>query len=302
MSNASVLEDNFKKIRLQSKRSRGEGINLSFKCNNNCIFCYDQLRRKQIKDKTLEQVKSEVLQLKNNEVNIISLRGSEPTIYPQILELIRFIKSQDLKFRLTSNARFFYYEEMAKTFAENGLVNVYTSLHSDKAEIHDELTRAVGSFKQTVGGIKNLLKHGVEVETNTTILKQNCKDLKKVAEFISEEFNKIARARFSFLYHQGTEGDINFWRTLVPSISEVRNEVTEAMGVFRKHGIYSFIEKLPVCGAPKYYKDFKPEDYVIRVNTKPPICASCKYFRDNYCIGVNEVYLKLYGEKDLKPQ
>ena len=66
--------------------------------------------------------------------------------------------------------------------------------------------------------------------------------------------------------------------------------------------LYSFMEKLPVCGAPKYHLDFKPEDYVIKANKKPLICSSCKYYNNNYCIGVSPTYLRLYGEKDLIPQ
>lgn len=289
-------------MRILSKRYRGEGISLSYKCNNNCVFCYDQLRRKKTKDKTLEQAKSEILQLKDSGVHLIALRGSEPTIYPHLFELIRFINSQGLKFRLTTNARSFYYEDFTKAIIKMGLAQVYTSLHSHKAKVHDDLTRVEGSFKQTFEGIKNLLKHGVEVETNTTIVRQNVGHLKDIAQFFSEEFSSIYRVRFSFLYCKGVEADLKSWSLLMPSLAETRDSLTAAMDTFRENRIYSFMEKVPVCGAPKHCLDFKSEDYVIRANTKPQACFSCKYYHGDRCVGISPVYLKIHGENDLIPQ
>lgn len=295
------LEEHFNRIRGGSKTPRGEGITLTYKCNNNCVFCYDHEKRKQVTDMPLEQAKSEVLRLKNKGQKVISLRGSEPTIYAHLLELLQFIKDQGLKFRLTTNARVFYYEDFTKTLTSMGLVSVYTSLHSYLPEVHDNLTRAPESFTQTSTGIKNLLKYGVEVETNTTIVKQNVNHLKDVAQFFSEEFKNLYKARFSFLYHRGVGVNLKIWSRLMPTLSETREHITEAMDTFRKNKIYSFIEKLPVCGAPKYCKDFKPEDYVIRANKKPAKCFSCKYYHNDYCVGISPIYLKLYGEKDLMP-
>lgn len=297
-----MSDNSFEELRIKSKIPHSTGIKLTFKCNNKCIFCYDNTRRKTIKDKPLDRVKSEVIRLKNMGVSLIALRGSEPTVYPHILELIRFIKKQGLNFRLSTNARLFYYEEVTKTFVQNGLAEVYISLHSSKAEVHDNLTRVTGSFKQTCNGIKNLLKYGVQVETNTTILRQNVEHLEEIAQFLSNEFNRLYRARFSFLYHLGVGADIEAWRLIMPSLSETKNNLTKAMDVLRGNNIYSFIEKLPVCGAPKYFQDFKPEDYVIRANKKPLACSSCRYYYDAYCVGISPVYLELYGDSDLTPQ
>ncbi len=283
-----------------SKRPRGQGIDLCFRCNNRCIFCYDNHKRNDISDKPLEQAKKDVLALKKKGINIISLRGSEPTIYPHIYQLVSFINNHGLKFRMTTNARIFSYVETAKKFASLGLDNVYVSLHSHKADIHDKLTQTKGSFDQTLKGIKNLLASGVRVETNTTILKQNVEDLPKITQLLSRY--GLFRARFSFLFCEGVGLDIGWWKKLMPSIAETRESLSEAMNIFQVRGIYSFIEKLPICGAPQYYRDFKPEDYVIAANIKPEICQKCAYHKDNYCVGVSPMYLKMYGEKDLIPQ
>jgi cyclic pyranopterin phosphate synthase len=299
--NLLIEKEYFSKQRIISKQPKGPGLNLTYKCNSKCIFCYDATKRTNLKDLPLDEAKIQLINLKNKGVKIVSLRGSEPTVYPYLFELIKFIKSINLRFRMTTNARFFSYEKNAENFAHMGLDNVYTSIHSANLMVHDSLTRSPGSFKQSVLGIDNLIKNGVKVETNTTILKQNVKELPDIARFLSTRFNKIHRARFSFLYTSESGLSLNEWKKMMPSLTETKPYVTKAMDVFRKKGIYSFIEKMPICGSPKYYLDFKPEDYVIKSNIKPKKCSRCIYYDDNYCVGLSKTYLDIYGTKGIVP-
>jgi sulfatase maturation enzyme AslB (radical SAM superfamily) len=297
----TIKEKKFSLERRLSKQRCDIGLNLTYMCNNRCIFCYDSAKRTNLNNLPFSEAKNEILILKSRGINLISLRGSEPTLYPYIFELIGFIKENNLRFRMTTNARFFSYEKNAENFARMGLDNVYTSIHSANPMVHDRLTLSPGSFKQSIMGIDNLIDKGVRVETNTTILKQNVKELPEIANFLSTRFNKIYRARFSFLYTEGCDLSVKEWKKMMPSLVETRKYVTKAMGIFRKKGIYSFIEKMPICGSPKYSLDFKSEDYVIKDNIKPKKCSKCKYYIDNYCVGLSKTYIKIYGTKGIKP-
>lgn len=286
------------KERLLSK-GLPERLYLTYKCNDNCIFCYDGVRRKTIPDLPLEQAKRLVVKAKNEGQKIISLGGSEPTIYPHLFELIEFIKSLGLKFRMASNLRRCTDKNFAKKLVENGLTSVYTSLHGHNAELHDKIARANGSFESRTEGMKNLAVLGVKIETNTTITTLNFKHLKTITEFIWRNF-KPFRMRFAFLWCKANVLDNP--QGIIPTIPEIRPYLKEAMDYLKKEGPYAFIEKAPICLLPEYWKDFKSEDYMLKENVKPPICRSCKFDNDDNCVGISPVYLSLYGESDLIPQ
>lgn len=285
--------------RLSSKGLPKIRLALTYKCNDNCVFCYDGIYRKTLADLPLEEAKKLVVKAKNEGQKLVSLGGSEPTIYPHLPELIEFIKSLGLKFRMASNLRRCADKNFAKKLAENGLTDVYTSLHGHNAELHDKITRVNGSFQSRTEGMKNLAALGVKIETNTTITTLNFRYLRTIAEFIWQNFEPF-RMRFAFLWCKANVLDDP--KGIIPKIPEIRPYLKEAMDYLKKRGPYAFIEKAPICLLSKYWEDFKSEDYMLKENIKPSICRFCKFYNDNNCVGISPVYLSLYGESDLIPQ
>lgn len=275
------------------------GLSPTYKCNDNCIFCYNGIKRKTVPDMPFEEAKRLVVKMKNEGQTLISLGGSEPTVYPHFLELIGFIKSLGLKFRMASNLRRCSDKNFAKKVVENGLTSIYTSLHGHNAELHDKIARINGSFQSRTEGMRNLAALGVKIETDTTITSLNFRYLKTVAEFIWQNFSPF-RIRFAFLWCKANVLDDP--KGIIPRIPEIRPYLKEAMDYLKEEGPYAFIEKAPICLLPEYWKDFKSEYYMLTENVKPSICRSCKFYSDNNCIGISPVYLSLYGEQDLIPQ
>jgi MoaA/NifB/PqqE/SkfB family radical SAM enzyme len=145
---------------------------LTGSCNNNCRFCYQE--RKFFLD--TEKARSLISEAKKSGENHINFFGGEPTIHPDFLGLVRYVKGQGLDFSLNSNLRLLSYKEVAEKIAGFDPVLIQTSLHGHYPEIHDKLTRTPGSFEQTVKGIKNLLDLGYDpgrIVVNTVITKQN---------------------------------------------------------------------------------------------------------------------------------
>jgi MoaA/NifB/PqqE/SkfB family radical SAM enzyme len=71
-------------------------------CNLKCLGCY---RQKISGDKTLDQIKEEILFLKRwRKVDNISIAGGEPLMHPQIMDVISFIKQQGIKPIMLTNA------------------------------------------------------------------------------------------------------------------------------------------------------------------------------------------------------
>lgn len=104
-------------------------------CNLRCRSCYT-LDKRQVKK--LEEVKEEVgLGLKKRNLETITLLGGEPTLYPQLTEVIGHIKSKGLKCQLLTNGQRFLEErgeELLSRIAAAGADRIL--LHVDAGQAH----------------------------------------------------------------------------------------------------------------------------------------------------------------------
>jgi len=63
---------------------------------------------------------------------------------------------------------------------------VQITVESCVPEIHDEMMRAKGAFKQTITGLNNVLKTKLYVMTNTTMLRTNVHTIPATLDFLAE--------------------------------------------------------------------------------------------------------------------
>jgi len=73
-----IFMNEFKRKQEKSKK-RVSGISLTYECNNNCIFCGDNSKRKNQNVMSLEKAKKKVVEFKKHSKYII-LVGSEPVL------------------------------------------------------------------------------------------------------------------------------------------------------------------------------------------------------------------------------
>jgi len=100
----------------------------------------------------------------------VTFTGGEPTMRSDLVELIGY--SREFVTRLNTSGVLMT-EELAKRLFEASLDVVQMTLYSADPLIHDELVGKQGAFEQTITGIKNALKAGLNVSINTPLIKQN---------------------------------------------------------------------------------------------------------------------------------
>ena len=295
-------------------------IIIGYACNNRCMFCIDENKRK-LYNKTTQEIKNEMIEAKNRGTTYIELIGGETTIRPDALELVSFAK--DLGFNtinMATNGRMFSYLEYTKKMIKAGLTDIIFSIHGHNAEIHDNLTKSLGSFKQLLAGLNNFKKLGFDkIGSNTTIVKQNYKYLPQIGKFIFDQ--GIRNSEFIFVDPSYGAAYDNF-QELVPKISKIAPYVRKCLDIGKKNKIpHWHIRYVPLC----YFQDhlnqiselqevntFKTEhlapDFenfnveesrkeIGRERTKK--CKGCKLF--NKCEGIWKEYIRHYGDEELKP-
>jgi len=297
-------------------------IIMGYSCNNNCIFCCNSKRREETKDEQTPKIKRKILEAKKEGATYLELIGGEPTIRKDIFEIVKFAKKLDFDtIMFATNGRMFSNKEFVKKILDAGINHIVFSIHGHNSRLHDALTMVPGSFKQLKKGVENLKEIGFKnIGSNTTIVKQNYKNLIDIGEFI---YNLGIR-NSEFIFVDPTHGapKENF-DDIVPTYEEVSPYLNSLLEFGKKMGVFHWhVRYYPLCFLEERYhgmiseleekETFKTEhlapDFVNRDversrreigRTKIKGCQECVYF--NKCEGPWKEYVRVLGDEEFKP-
>lgn len=156
---------------------------VTFRCQNNCVHCYAGGPH-ETSELTTPQWKQVIDRLKDIGVFILTFTGGEPTLREDLPELLLYAQNNGMVTGLVTNGRKLKDKSYVRVLEKNGLDFVQITLESHEAEIHDKMTAAIGSWKETVAGIKNAVPSQIYVTTNTTLSKYNASSFLETIDFL----------------------------------------------------------------------------------------------------------------------
>lgn len=156
---------------------------LTYLCQNNCIHCYTGGPH-QTPELITKQWKKAIDRLNDIGVFIVTFTGGEPTLRKDLLELLLYAQNDGMVTGLITNGRNLKEKAYVESLEKAGLDFVQVTLESYKPEIHDLMTGATGSWKETVTGIQNAVNSQIYVSTNTTLSKYNASSFMDTVDFI----------------------------------------------------------------------------------------------------------------------
>lgn len=289
-------------------------LKTGFACNNNCHFCVQGHKKKFGNKETLELKKYLEKSAKEGYEGVV-LTGGEPTIRPDILDLVGHAKKLGFTLiQIQTNGRRFVYKEFCKDIIAAGANEFSPAVHGHIPELHDYLTSAKGAFAQTVTGIRNLKSLGQTVITNTVITKSNFRHLPDIAKLLVKL--KVDQFQLAFVHalgHAATNFD-----SVVPRKSLIEPHVKEALDIGIQAGVNVMTEGIPYCFMQGYERYIAEEiipdtkiydlDNVIEDYSKlrmdegkkrGPNCKKCRYFKK--CEGPWREYPEKFGWSEFKP-
>lgn len=160
-------------------------VALTFRCQNDCIHCYAGGPH-QTPELTTTQWKTVIDKLSDVGVFILTFTGGEPTLRDDLPELLQYAQNKGIVTGLITNGRRLKDKEYVGELERSGLDFAQITLESYKPNVHDAMTGAVGSWKETVAGIKNAVNSQIYVSTNTTLSKHNAGDFLTTIDYIQE--------------------------------------------------------------------------------------------------------------------
>jgi len=151
-----------------------------WQCNQKCIFCYAAGQEMgKTRELATEQWKQVIDRLEKARVPMVTFTGGEPTQRADIAELVGYAKR--MVTRLNTNGVNLT-KELVQQLKDAGLDSLQVTLYSQDEAVHNAL---VGSchYADTVRGIRNAVKAGLDISINTPLCKKNA-DYRKTLEFI----------------------------------------------------------------------------------------------------------------------
>ena len=158
---------------------------VTYRCNNDCAHCYNA-RARNFPELDTDQWKVVLDKLWNLGVPHIVFTGGEATLRNDLPELIKHAESNGQITGLNTNARRLMDMDYVNQLVDAGLDHVQITVESCVPEIHDEMMRARGAFKQTIAGLKNALASKLYVMTNTTMLQTNVHTIPDTLDFLAD--------------------------------------------------------------------------------------------------------------------
>jgi len=165
-------------------------VALTYACNNACPHCYNEPERFAMP--TLSVADWHRVFDKLNAIGIphLILTGGEPTLLPELPELVRYANDLGHIVGMNTNGRRLKDVSLVERLAEAGLNHVQVTLESHRAGIHNAMigvpAETYGAFEETVAGIRNSLAGGLHTITNTTITRRNLDHAVDIVGFLDD--------------------------------------------------------------------------------------------------------------------
>ncbi len=217
-------------------------LKVGFACNNRCLFCAQGEKRSGCGALPFPELLRRLAACPRPAGLVLT--GGEPTLYTSLLALVAAARRMGFSpIQLQTNGRLLSYRDRLAALMAAGVEEVSPSLHGSRAALHDGLTRAPGSFDESVAGIANAVASGASVVTNSVVTRQNGADLPSLVRLLASL--GVRRAQLAFVHPVGT-AETHF-DEVVPRLPDLVAPLRAAREVARAAGVTLVTEAMPLC-------------------------------------------------------
>jgi MoaA/NifB/PqqE/SkfB family radical SAM enzyme len=241
--------------------------------------------------------------------------GGEPTLRQDLPELVSHARALGYRqIQIQTNGRMLAYRAYVERLVACGATEFSPALHGSTAAIHDALTCARGSYRETVAGIRQLRALGIAVLTNSVVTRVNAADLPQLAALLVSL--GVPQMQFAFVHPVGTAGE--YFEEIVPRMPDIAAPLHAALRVGQRAGRRVMTEAIPYCILPGFEdcvaEEIIPPTIVVDAEgtiesyeryrrelgkSKGPDCKRCRY--ESRCEGPWREYPERFGFDEFRP-
>lgn len=261
---------------LFQKSAKHHTFLLTERCNHYCLMC-SQPPRDVSDDWIAEDVLAAIPLLERSTEHIV-FTGGEPTLLgARLLDLVRRCQSYlpETGVHILTNGRSFVQPALGKDFASIGHHDLMFGipLYSDQSERHDHVVQADGAFDETIRGILNLKRYGLQTEIRVVVHKLTFDRLPHLSRFIARNLTFVDQVVFMGLEITGfTRANLaELWIDPV----DYQTQLLEAVQILSDNRISTSIYNHQLCTTDKRLWGYARKSISDWKNDYMPECEGC---------------------------
>ncbi len=161
-------------------------MELTERCNNNCIHCYinlpandEEVKKKEI---TFEEIKAIVDEAIQRDCLSWHLTGGEPLLREDFSDIYLYLKRKGMRVTIFTNATLIS-SKITNLFKKYPPQDIEVSIYGRSQKTYEAITRNPGSFDAFKQGINLLKKNSILFTLKTAALPQNFQEINKMRDF-----------------------------------------------------------------------------------------------------------------------
>ncbi len=222
----------------EKPRLRHLFLELTMRCNENCIHCGSRCGEVKSQELSLDVYKDFLSKVKSDfgtGDKMLCITGGEPLLRKDFFEIMNFANELGFSWGMTSNATLID-KECALKLRDAGMRTISVSIDG-LPDTHDNFRRTPGGFERAMRGINNLIEVGgfKAIEVTTVVTHESIKELDKLYEI----FDKM---------------DIDSWRVIgIEPMGRAKDFPELLLTPEDQKTLFDFIRNMRIKGEPVTY-------------------------------------------------
>ena len=276
----------------EKDQNRAYLLPLPHRCNFACAICgsYDKGERT---FRPIDDVKKEVAKAKSLGYGNIDFGGSEPTLHPELPEMVRYIIGEGIRPVILTNGTRFAVPGYAKQYIGLNPLGIKVSYHAPDKKLFDELSGHPGSYEIATKAIK-AIQETLEIfpkrrdsflSASVTVNAYNSPYLKDIVEQVDSLGVKVMQFSPVLL-----SADVYKRLDLLITPGDIVEHLRPALKYARSKKMIYYLCNFPPCIIEDQAPFIIPKPSVgvpgwIKFN----FCKTCQY--DSTCRGVHKGFI-----------
>lgn len=174
-------------------------IELTYRCNLDCIHCYCKGSEDKDRELTTMEWKKILDEIHREGCVWLTFTGGEPLVRDDFLELYSYAKKKGFIITLFTNGQA-YTEKIVDYLVKSPPFSIEITLNGITKNTYETITRVEGSFERVMATIREFNRKDIRLILKSNCLKQNKHEIVKVKAWTEENLGKLSKNKYRFKY------------------------------------------------------------------------------------------------------
>lgn len=220
-----------------------------YDCNNYCTGCINELSFSRRRESSTANWQAIIDAISGSAANL-RITGGEPTLHPEIADIVAYLKHKKLPFVIFSHGRSKTIQRVLSALnqAEN-FWGFLISMHGRTAETHEHFTNVKHSYAQMLEGVAAIRENRLPFFTTTVIRDEIVEDIPALVEFA----HRLGAQTINFNRYLGASDN-----RLIVTEKNLRRAIREVERLRKEGGYPAFIGNcIPQCFEEHEYPEYQ---------------------------------------------